>query len=195
MQKIKKIVVIGPESTGKSTLCDLLAAHFGAQWVPEYARQYLLGHGMDYHYEDLLVIAKGQVMLEDRMTATLETSLADSPAGMAGFVPLFIDTDLYVMKVWSEFVFGRCDPWIIEQIAARQYDLYILCNTDLPWTRDELREYPDLQTREKLFYMYKDILVNQMTPWVEIAGDSEQRVETAKRSVKKFLDASGQTSG
>src|SRR5215470_14787450 len=56
---------------------------------------------------------------------------------------LFIDTDMYVMKVWCEFVFGKCHQLILDQIARRRYDLYLLCNTDLPWTKDELREYPD----------------------------------------------------
>src|SRR6202012_3087974 len=96
---LTKIVIIGPESTGKSSLCEALAAHYHTQWVPEYAREYLLKQGMDYRFEDLLTIAKGQLALEERQTAA---------ATAAGKSLLFIDTDMYVMKVWSEFVFGRC---------------------------------------------------------------------------------------
>jgi NadR type nicotinamide-nucleotide adenylyltransferase len=176
---LKKIVVIGPESTGKSTLCEGLAAHYHTDWVPEYAREYLLAHGMDYRYEDLLTIAKGQVALEEAKAGTLIRK-SDGPL-------LFVDTDLYVMKVWSEFVFGRCDPWILNQIATRQYDGYLLCRTDLPWVKDELREYPDLANREKLFHIYRDCLVNQSTPWAEIGGQADERLGVAIEAVEKLL--------
>lgn len=170
-----KIVVLGPESTGKSTLCSQLAAHFNSSWCPEFARQYLLEHGTQYSYADLLTIAKGQITLEEQHLAT------------AGKGPLFIDTDMYVMKVWCEFVFGNCHQWIIDQIVNRPYDLYLLCNTDLPWVKDELREYPDLETREKLYAIYKDIMVNQAVPWVEVSGTNEQRFAIAEAAVKKLL--------
>jgi nicotinamide riboside kinase len=101
--------------------------------------------------------------LEDEYTERIENqSLPLLEAG--GHIPLFIDTDMYVMKVWCEFVFGKCHRYVLDQIVKRKYDLYLLCNTDLPWVKDELREYPDLKTREKLFYIYKDIMVNQMYP-------------------------------
>jgi nicotinamide riboside kinase len=91
---------------------------------------------------------------------------------------------MYVMKVWCEFVFGNCHLWILDQIASRRYDLYLLCNTDLPWVKDELREYPDLETREKLFHIYKDHLVNQQTPWAEVHGQKEERLNVAIRAVE-----------
>ncbi len=182
---MKKIVVIGPESTGKSSLCEQLALHYNTVWCPEYARAYLLAHGMNYSYADLLTIAKGQLDLEDRSAAALENkSRANTPP------LLFIDTNMYVMKVWSEFVFGNCHQWIIDQIVRRKYDLYLLCNTDLPWVADELREYPDLKTREKLFHIYKDILVNQDSPWVEISGTEGRRFEVAVEAVERLILAS-----
>ncbi len=171
---LKKIVIIGPESTGKSTLCEGLAAHYGTDWVPEYAREYLLGHGMNYKYEDLLTIARGQLALEDKKAAAANSII-------------FIDTDLYVMKVWSEFVYDRCDPWILDQIGSRHYDGYLLCRTDLPWVKDELREYPDLVTREKLFHIYRDCLINQSTPWFEIGGQQEERLQSAITAVEKLI--------
>jgi nicotinamide riboside kinase len=100
---------------------------------------------------------------------------------------LFIDTDMYVMKVWSEFVFGSCDPWILEQIVARRYDGYLLCRTDLPWTYDVLREYPDDGTREKLFHIYRDLLINQGTPWAEIGGQADERLNSAIGAVEEIL--------
>jgi nicotinamide riboside kinase len=92
---------------------------------------------------------------------------------------LFLDTNMYVMQVWCEFVFNKCHDWILKQIATRQYDLYLLCDIDLPWTQDDLREYPDLETRKTLFTIYKNILINQQTPWAIISGTENQRLEKA----------------
>ncbi|MEJ0082276.1 MAG: AAA family ATPase [Puia sp.] len=86
---------------------------------------------------------------------------------------------MYVMKVWCEYVFKKCHRFILDQIAKRKYDGYLLCNTDLPWVADELREYPDLESREKLFQMYKDLMVNQSVPWIEISGDYDERLRRA----------------
>jgi len=186
MESLKKIVIIGPESTGKSTLCESLAQHFRTDWVPEFAREYLLASGRAYSYDDLLTIAKGQIAAEDAKKDHA-AKLAHRPqAETAHALPFFIDTDLYVMKVWCEFVFGKCHQWIINQIVERTYDLYLLCNTDLPWTKDELREYPDLATRETLFHMYKDIMVNQNTPWIEIKGIQENRTRLAIDAINSF---------
>jgi NadR type nicotinamide-nucleotide adenylyltransferase len=189
MQPLKKIVIIGPESTGKSSLCELLAKHYNSKWVPEFAREYLMTNGKQYIYDNLLTIAKGQIRLEEKISSELETQRSELHHSLPGVQHsfLFIDTDMYVMKVWCEFVFGKCHQWILDQIGERKYDLYLLCNTDLPWVKDELREYPDLETREKLFHIYKDILINQSTPWMEIKGDYDERLSIAIDSVTKMV--------
>ena len=64
---MKKFVIIGPECTGKSTLCEQLATHYHTLWCPEYAREYLLTHGKEYNYDNLLTIAKGQLALEENL--------------------------------------------------------------------------------------------------------------------------------
>src|SRR3954462_7887624 len=99
---MKKIVVIGPESTGKTTLTSQLAEHYKSVWVPEYAREYLLKHGTDYSFEDLLTIAKGQVALEEQYLANAGTgsSTITGPPSPLSSSLLFLDTDMYVMKVW-----------------------------------------------------------------------------------------------
>lgn len=187
---MNKIVIIGPESTGKSTLCEQLAGHFHTRWCPEYAREYLLEHGTDYRFEDLLTIAKGQVALEEKYLALIEKDAETAPAGTDPVVRpplLFIDTDMYVLKVWCEFVFDNCHRYILDQIVERKYDLYLLCNVDLPWVKDELREYPDLENRRKLYYIYKDIMVNQETPWIDISGSYEERLKKAVTAVERIL--------
>ena len=227
--RCKKIVILGPESTGKSTLCEKLTDYFTASrpaaWIPEYAREYLEKNGTNYAYPDLLEIARGQVGLEEDAVAGLlsqrqishpqpsgdpadhETYAstqaklpAQMPAGFSvtavssqsgntlGLEPvLFIDTDLYVMKVWSEFVYGQCDLWILDQLARRHYDGYLLCTPDLPWTYDVLREYPDEGPRQTLFHIYRDLMINQGTPWATIAGLEEARLAGAITAVEGFL--------
>ena len=194
MESIKKVVIIGPESTGKSTLCQKLAEHFQTLWVPEYAREYLLKHGTDYKYEDLLLIAKGQIEMEDSMTQQLTMSNEQSAMSNQNDSQLpihdsllFVDTDMYVMKVWSEFVFNKCNNWILNRIADRKYDLYLLCDADLPWVKDELREYPDEKVRKKLFHFYKELLVNQQVPWCLISGNYEERLSKAINCVKNYF--------
>jgi NadR type nicotinamide-nucleotide adenylyltransferase len=189
-KKIKKVVIIGPESTGKSTLCEQLANYFHTTWCPEYAREYLLKHGMDYTYDDLLTIAKGQIDVEEKsiQLAISNWQLAkDLPGIKTTSYPVFIDTDMYVMKVWCEFVFGKCYPFILEEIKKRKYDLYLLCNVDLPWVKDELREYPDLERRMKLYNIYREILENQPVPWTDIRGDYKERLAAAITAVNKIL--------
>ena len=197
----KKIVILGPESTGKSSLCKELALHYSTQWVPEYAREYLLTNGNVYTFENLLDVAKGQIALEEssihemeQLTKALlnneERSKNKSLSSATELItapPLFIDTDMYVLKVWCEFVFDKCHHWILNQVVERKYDLYLLCDIDLPWVKDELREYPDYETREKLYHYYKDIMVNQRIPWVSISGNYQQRLQTAIEAVDTIL--------
>lgn len=180
---MKKIVIIGPESTGKSTLCEQLAGHYKTIRVKEYAREYLLKNGTDYSFENLLDIAKGQIATEENLTEQLAYGNSEFKIQNS---KLFIDTDMYVLKVWCEFVFDKCHHWILNRIAERKYDLYLLCQTDLPWVKDELREYPDLVSRQKLYHYYRDIMINQHVPWVDINGTSEVRLQKAIAAVESI---------
>lgn len=174
MNKIKKIVVIGPESTGKSTLCEQLAKHYKTLWCPEFAREYLIKNNERRTYNDLLYIAQQQIVLEEKYISTINS--IQTPL-------VFIDTDMYVMKVWCEFVFNKCHAFILDKIVERKYDLYLLCDVDLPWQQDALREYPDQKIREKLYYIYKDLLINQSVPWVNITGKDNERLQHAIKAV------------
>jgi len=194
---IKKIAIIGPESTGKSTLSKSLAEHYHTAWCPEFARAYLLQHGTNYTFDDLATIAKGQLALEDEMMEQVKQTWVMNNDGSyqhrhapitTNHAPLlFLDTDMYVMKVWCEYVFGKCHTFILEEIVQRKYDLYLLCNIDLPWVKDELREYPDEKPRQELFRIYQDILMNQSVPWVSISGNNEERLVNAIQAVDALL--------
>jgi NadR type nicotinamide-nucleotide adenylyltransferase len=172
---MKKIVIIGPESTGKSTLCKQLAEYYHTSWCPEYARTYLEKNGSSYTYDDLLLIAQGQLALE-----AWQAEEAKEPY-------YFVDTDMYVLKVWYEVVFGNCPPWILKQCAVQHCDLYLLCDTDLPWVADNLREYPDLEMRRRLFKMYQDILINDGRPWALISGTENERLQAAINAIESNL--------
>ena len=174
---MRKIVVLGPESTGKSTLCQQLASHYNTSWCPEFAREFLKESQGKYSFDDLLNIAQGQLELED-------TLLTEARNGY-----YFIDTDMYVMKVWCEVVFQQCHTWILKQIAMRQYDFYFLCFPDLPWVKDELREYPDPHIRKKLYNTYKDIVVNSGTPLAEISGQGMERFQVAVQVLNTVFPA------
>ena len=163
---IKKIVVIGPESTGKSTLSEALAAALHTVWVPEYSREYLENINRPYTEHDLLQIAEGQIKNEDLLATQANQYLV-------------CDTDLYVIKVWSEDRYGRCARWVMEQIATRKYDLYLLTGIDMPWIPDPLREHGAAEMRQYFYNIYRDIVMQSGTPWVEINGNEEKRLERA----------------
>jgi NadR type nicotinamide-nucleotide adenylyltransferase len=169
---LKKVAIIGPECTGKSALSGLLASHFQTEWVPEYARGYIDNLPRPYREEDLLTIAHGQLRLEDEGTARANRVL-------------FCDTNLYVIKVWSEFKFGRTNSEILKLIDHRPYDLYLLTNIDIPWVQDPQREHPD--RREELYEMYLKEMKNQPVPFVEVKGEGEERTSGAIRAVEKIL--------
>lgn len=179
---VKKVVVLGPESTGKSTLCEQLAAHYQTLWCPEYAREYLLKNGTHYQFADLDTIGRGQLKMEDDWVEKI------SHRQKQGFSPLlFLDTNQHVMKVWCEFVFNDCHNWMLRKIAGTPYDLFLLCDIDLPWVKDELREYPNEKPRYDLFRIYKDMMLNQKTPWRLISGNENARLQAAIAAVEGIL--------
>lgn len=169
---VKKVAVIGPECTGKSELAQFLASHFKTEWVPEYARGYVDNLTRPYQQHDLLTIANGQLRIEDEFARDARELL-------------ICDTNLYVIKVWSEFVFGACDQKILDYIATRRYDLYLLTYVDVPWEEDPLREHP--HKREELYSLYLNEMRNQQVPFVEIKGEREQRRKTAVDAIEKIL--------
>lgn len=166
---LKRIAIIGPESTGKSELCQQLAREFRSEWVPEYARFYLDRLPHDYQLSDLTEIAKGQLAWEDDK-ANYTNSL------------LFCDTNLIVIKIWSDHKYGQTDAWILEQLEARHYDFYLLSNIDLPWKPDPQREHPTL--RKHFLKVYENYLKVNNLPYALVSGEEEDRLMCAVNALK-----------
>lgn len=167
-----KIVLTGPESTGKTDMAKLLAEHYSALWVPEFARSYIGSLNRPYIREDLLEIARGQIALEDHFMKN-------------GDNLLFFDTSLEVIKVWSDYRFGAVDPWITGRLQSRRHDLYLLCHPDLPWVFDAQRENPT--DRDVLFEIYRQELQALGVRFSELQGSGEKRLLNALEIVNKFL--------
>ena len=166
-----RIAIIGPESTGKSLLAEQLAMHYKTAWVPEYSREYLRDLDRQYSYDDVLSIAKGQYEMEQQMMSNTRKML-------------FCDTEFIVNKIWCDDKFGKCHPWILYMIDAYPYDLYLLCNTDLPWEADPMREDP--HNRERLFTLYLNELKERKLNFSIINGKGEERLRNAINIVDKF---------
>jgi NadR type nicotinamide-nucleotide adenylyltransferase len=170
-KEIMRIAITGPESTGKSWLAEQLAGRFRTVWVPEFARAYLEGKGGHYDYEDIVRIARGQKALEQKLLPEANQYL-------------FCDTDPLVTRVWSEVVYGKCDPWILKEIRENPYDVYLLCYPDLPWEPDPLRENPD--DRDRLFELYKQTLEDEGLPYTVIKGAGNERLKNAVRAIENM---------
>ena len=158
---LRHIVITGPESTGKTTLAQRLASHFQTAWVPEYARTYLDGLSRPYGYEDLEQIARGQL----EWVAQYEKKARKF---------LFLDTGMLVLKVWSEYKYGHCAPFILESLHRDPPHLYVLCGTDVPWEYDPLRENPG--EREVLYEIYRGELEQLGSRFMEVEGSLEERM-------------------
>ncbi|EOZ92203.1 Ribosylnicotinamide kinase [Indibacter alkaliphilus LW1] len=171
---LKKVVILGPESTGKSTLAEALAKHFDCPWVPEFAREYVAKLTRPYTFDDLEEIARGQIRLED-LTALSTEQL------------LICDTDLLVLKVWSQHKYGTVSPWIEEQIGKRKYDLYLVTDIDIPWSADPQREYPEPEMRQYFFDWYKKLAAESGVPYRIISGKEKERKALAVQIIQEQL--------
>lgn len=166
---MKKIAIIGPECTGKTELAEALAVHFQTEWVPEYARHFIDHLNTPYGEEDLLKIAKGQLVDEDRLAETADTFL-------------ICDTNLVVIKIWSDFRYGHTDPWILESLATRKYDYYLLADIDIPWIPDPQREHPHM--RQYFFDLYQDYLVANGLRYGLVTGLGSDRLKQAVKLIE-----------
>ena len=161
---MKRVAILGPESTGKSTLSAALAAHYDTRWVPEYARAYLEALPRTYQESDLIHLAKGQLHTEQETAREAKDWL-------------FCDTELTVLKIWSEHSYGRVHPWLLKRWRQQQYHHYLLTYIDTPWEADPLREHPHL--RQYLFDWYYAELTLRGWPFTVLEGSHPDRVQQA----------------
>ncbi len=161
-----KIIVTGPESSGKTTLCKALSKYYNLPFTKEFAREYLTDLGKNYLQEDLLKIATGQLENEQIIINNQQISLHD--------------TDLITLKIWSDYKYGNCNNWILEQIEKQKVEnrFYLLCKPDLKWVYDPLRENPT--NRNELLEIYKQELENLGHKFLIIKGEdrNEQAIES-----------------
>lgn len=174
-----KIVLFGPESTGKTTLARQLAQHYNTEWVPEYAREYLQEkwdrEQKTCEPKDLLPIAYGQMRLENQLAKSANKVL-------------ICDTDLLETKVYSETYYtGTCDPLLEEYALKNTYNLYLLTYIDTPWVADDLRDKPD--ERERMYVYFKKTLEKYDRNFIILKGDKATRLSTAIEHIDKLLQS------
>ena len=172
-----KVVVFGPESSGKTTLSRALASHYNVLWIEEFARDYLQEkwdkENKVCELNDLLPIAYGQIKLENEYSQKTNKFL-------------ICDTDLLETKVYSEKYYdGFCDPLLEKCAIENKYDLYILTDIDIPWIKDDLRDKPN--NRKEMFDAFKNALIKYKRPYIQVSGDLKTRMKTAISEVDKLL--------
>ena len=175
---ILKVVLFGPESTGKTTLSDQLARHYNTVWAPEYAREYLQtkwnNERKTCENSDLLPIAIGQMKLENKLAKKADKIL-------------ICDTDLLETKVYSEEYYGGfVDPKLDKAAKVNQYDLYLLTHIDTPWEADDLRDKPE--QRLEMFNAFENALIKHKRPYIVLKGNKQKRLKTATKAIDKLLN-------
>lgn len=170
---IKKIAIVGPESTGKSTMSQLLARHYKVSWVPEYARYYCENLTAPYTLQDEVNMFYGQVALEDAILVTTES------------VFIICDTTFVTVKIWSDEMLGETPQLVLDALPKRPYDLYLLMDIDLPWQDDPLRDFPN----QRAYFMdvwHKELRALNAN-YQLISGLGDARAANAINAIDNFL--------
>lgn len=170
---IKKVAVVGPESTGKSTISAQLADHYQTVWVPEYSREYCSKLTGPCGWQDEINMFRGQLALEEELTPKANKLL-------------ICDTTFITVKIWSDYVFGKAPEEVLTELPRRHYDLYLLMDIDLPWEDDPLRNFPDL--REYFMDVWKKELNALGANYSIISGTHDVRKMNAIDTVNKFFN-------
>ena len=174
---VRRVCLIGPESTGKTVLAQRLAAHYGTVWAAEYARGLIASQGDVFGAEDIPRFVRGQIASEEAL------------ARQANRV-LICDTDVLTTTIWSDWFYGDCPAWIRAEADRRDYDLYLLCEPDCPWVDDPQRFLPG--QREAFRDRCLEALDSRGRTYVRIGGDWEDRFQQAVRAVDGLLARPGE---
>ena len=168
-----KIAVVGPESTGKSTIAEQLARRLDTVCVPEYAREYCRHLNRAYTLQDEMNMFYGQVALERSLVPLAQNDV------------LVCDTMFLTIKIWCDHLFGHTPDEVLDALQASHYDLYLLMDIDLPWVDDPLRDFPDL--REHFMEVWHKELQAVNANYQVVSGLEEHRFENAWQAVQNFL--------
>ncbi len=169
-EPVIKIVLTGAESTGKSDLAKALGRRYNAPWIPEVARAYVEKLGRPYTYCDVEKIALYQIEEEKQHSQGL----------------VFFDTWLIITKVWFDFVYGKHPDWLDHHIRNSRVDLFLLCDIDLPWIADPVRENGG-ENREKLHQIYQEELNYYGFQYELISGTGKLRMKNAVLAIEAML--------
>jgi NadR type nicotinamide-nucleotide adenylyltransferase len=173
---VKHVVLIGSESTGKTTLAERLARHYGVSWVPEFVRDYAATKGSALDASDVDAIARGQLAREDEYRSR---AMSRNERLLIG------DTDLLSTVVYAGHYYGRAPDWVTDAARRRRPDLYLLLDIDLPWTPDPQRDRGHL--RPEMHALFRAAVEASGTPFVLISGDSSARFESACAAIDELL--------
>jgi NadR type nicotinamide-nucleotide adenylyltransferase len=172
--EIEKIAIVGPESTGKSTMSAYLADHYNTVWVPEYARGYCENLTDEPTWQDEINMFEGQVQLENQYLPKANKLL-------------ICDTTFITVKIWSDQMFGKAPQQVLDALPNYHYDLYLLLDIDLPWQDDPLRNFPTL--REHFMQVWHQELKALNANYVVISGTGDNRYNNAVNAIDSFLSA------
>ncbi len=171
-RSVLKIAVVGPESTGKSTMAAYLAKHYNTVWVPEFARDYCAALTEPCTWQDEINMFYGQLALEAEHLPKANNLL-------------ICDTTFITVKIWSDQIFGRSPQEVLDELPKHPYDLYLLLSIDLPWEEDPLRDFPHM--REHFMEVWHKELDALDARYVLITGTGEDRYENAVKAVDGFI--------
>ncbi|MEO6524835.1 MAG: ATP-binding protein [Mucilaginibacter sp.] len=172
MSGIIKIAIVGPESTGKSTMSAYLANHYHTVWVPEYAREYCDALTEPPTWQDEINMFHGQIALENSLIPQANKIL-------------ICDTTFITVKIWSDQMFGKAPQVVIDELSQHHYDYYLLLNIDLPWEDDPLRDFPNM--REHFMQVWHKELQALNAPYIVISGIGDERYQSAVKAIDNFL--------
>jgi len=170
--QIIKIAVVGPESTGKSTMSAYLAKHYNTVWVPEYAREYCEKLTAPPTWQDEINMFEGQLALEKEYLPKANKIL-------------ICDTTFITVKIWSDQMFGQAPQQVLDALPHYHYNLYLLLNIDLPWQDDPLRDFPTM--REHFMQVWHNELDAINANYVVISGTGQERYDSAVNTIDTFL--------
>jgi NadR type nicotinamide-nucleotide adenylyltransferase len=173
MNTVKKIAIVGPESTGKSTISEQLAKHYNTVWVPEYARGYCAALTEPCTWQDEINMFRGQIELEEEMLPLANKII-------------ICDTTFITVKIWSDHMFGESPQEVIDELPKHPYDLYLLMNIDLAWQEDPLRDFPHM--REHFMEIWHNELRALNANYHLISGTDDERLENAIGTIDSFLN-------